>query len=236
MNLQVQVVAGGNIVVATLTATEALVDAVQRLMNVNESVDDSGSVSGWHSKFAVCDREGPGRIVRGEIQVKGECELHSDLIEGLVGPISKPVQYATIEQGWGSRGTRGEAVLGRIHGENDMQVLRDLLSEPTVKFLVRVEHKAISLGTFFTGSHESGVLVTLEKTWNFSVGKKSVHSFQETRIENVRFVHDEADLFTLGAGATKDGPKIFIKVFSGILVGHLDLEDAEAIHPGDETR
>ena len=185
MNLQVQVVTRGNIVVATLTATEALIDTVQRLMDVNQSVDDSGSVNGWHNEFAVCDREGPRRSVRGEIQVKGECELHSDLIEGLIGPISKPIQYATVEQGWGSCGTGGEAVLGRVHGENDMQILRDLLSEPTVKFLVRVEHKAISLGTFFASSHESGVLVALKETWNLGIGEKSVHSFQETRIEDV---------------------------------------------------
>ena len=69
MHLQVQVVARSNIVVATLTTTKALVDTVQRLVNMNQSVDDSGSVNGWHSEFAVCDQEGPRRIVRGEIHV-----------------------------------------------------------------------------------------------------------------------------------------------------------------------
>ena len=117
-----------------------------------------------------------------------------------------------------------------------MQVLRDLLGEPTVKFLVRVEHKAISLRPFFASGHESGVLVALEETRNFSIGEESVHSLQETRIEDVRFIHDETYLFSLSASATKDGSKVFIEVFSGILVGHLDLEDAEAIHPGNETR
>jgi len=66
-----------------------------------------------------------------------------------------------------------------------MKVLRNLLSEPTVEFLVGVEHKTIALGTFFTSSHESRVLVAFEETWNFSVGEESVHSFQETRIKNV---------------------------------------------------
>jgi len=172
--------AGGDVVVATLTATETLVDMVQRLMNINQSVDDGGSVDGWHSKFAVRDWEGPGRVIRGEIQVESESELHSNLVEGLVGPIPKPIQHTTIEQGWGSRSTGGEAVLGRVHGEHDVQILRNLLSEPTVEFLVRVKHKAVSLGTFFASGHESGILVSFEETRNFSVGKECVHSFQET--------------------------------------------------------
>ena len=209
---------------------------VQRLMNVNKSVDDGGSVNRWNGEFAVRDWEGSRRVVRGEIQVKSEGELHSNLIKGLVGPISKPVQYATIEQGWGSCSTGCEAVLGRVHGEYDVQILRNLLSEPTVEFLVRVEHKTISLGTFFTSGHKSGVLVAFEETRNFSVGKEGVHPFQETRIKDIRFVHDEADLFTLSTSTTEDGPKILIEIFSSIFVGDLDLEDTEAIHPGNETR
>jgi len=190
----------------------------------------------WHNKFAVCDWEGPGRVVRGEVQVKSESELHSDLVEGLVGPISKPVQYATIEQGWGSRGTGGETVLGRVHGEHDVEILRNLLSEPTVEFLMRIKHKTISLGTFFASSHESGVFVSFEETRNFGVGEESIHSFQEARIEDVRFVHYEADFFTLGSRTAEDSPQIFVEVFSGVLVGDLDLEDAEAIHPGNKPR
>ena len=89
---------------------------------------------------------------------------------------------------------------------------------------------------FRSSSHESGILVSFEETRNFSVGEESVHSFQETRIEDVRFVHYEADLFTLGSGTAKDSSKILIEVFSGILVGDLDLEDTEAVHPGNETR
>ena len=89
--LQIQVVTRCNVVVATLAAAEALIDAVQRLVNVNQSIDDSGPVNGRHDKLTVCDWEGAGRIVRGEVQVKGLSELHSDLIEGLVGPVSKPV-------------------------------------------------------------------------------------------------------------------------------------------------
>ena len=228
--------AGGDVVVATLTTTEALIDMVQGLVNINQSVDDSGSVDRRHNKFAVRDGEGSGRIVRGEVQVKSESELHSDLVECLVGPISKPVQYTTIEQGWGSRSTGGETILGRVHSEHNVQIFRNLLSEPTIEFLVRVEHKTISLGTFFASSHESGILVSFEETRNFSVGEESVHSFQETRIEDIRFVHYEADLFTLGSGTAKDSSKILIEVFSGILVGDLDLEDTEAVHPGNETR
>ena len=101
---------------------------------------------------------------------------------------------------------------------------------------MRVEHKTVSLGTFFASGHESGVLVSFEETRNFSVGEESVHSFQETRIEDVRFIHYEADFFTLGSSTTKDSSKILIEVFSGVPVGDLDLEDAEAVHPGNETR
>ena len=87
-------------------------------------------------------------------------------------------------------------------------------------FFVGVEHKAVSLEALFANSRGSGDLVTFKKTRNFGVGKESVHTLQD-----IRFVRD---LFTRGTSTPKDGSEILIKVFSDVLVGHLDREDRQS--------
>jgi hypothetical protein len=79
------------------------------------------------------------------------------------------------------------------------------------------------------------VLVTLEQTRDFGVGQQGVHALQETRVQDIGLVHDEADLLALASRSTKYVPKVFVEVLSSVLVGHLDLEDAEAVHPGHEA-
>ena len=80
------------------------------------------------------------------------------------------------------------------------------------------------------------MFVSFEQTRNFGVSKKGVHTFEETGVQDVRFIHDETDLFALAAGTTEDSTEIFVEVLTGIFIRYLDLEDAQTIHPGDETR
>ena len=48
-------------------------------------------------------------------------------------------------------------------------------------------------------------------------------------------VEDEADLLPLASRSSKDGPEVLVKVVARVLVRHLDLEDAQSIHPRDEA-
>ena len=80
------------------------------------------------------------------------------------------------------------------------------------------------------------MLVALKETGNFSVGKQRVHPLKEARVEDVRLIHDEADLLALAAGAAEDCAKILVEVIAGVLVRDFDLEDAEAVHPGNKAR
>lgn len=226
----------GDVVVASLTATETLVDVVHRLVDMDQAVDDSRAMSGRHGQVAVGDWEHCGRIVCLKVQVKSVGKLQSNLEERLIGPVAEPIEYATIEECRRSGCPRGQTILGRVHREYDVEVLRDLLREPAIELLVRVEHETITLRTLFACCHERSVLVSLEQPRNLGVGKQSVHPLQETRVENVGLVHDETDLLALAPRTTEDSPEILVKVFTGVLVGDLDLEYAEAVHPSNETR
>ena len=75
------------------------------------------------------------------------------------------------------------------------------------------------------------MLVTFEQTGDFCVSKEGVHPFEESRIEHVRFVHDEANLLAFASGAAENGSKILVKVGTRVFVGDFDLEDAETVHP-----
>ena len=48
------------------------------------------------------------------------------LIEGAVGPVSEPVEDASIEEGRGGGGAVLEAVSRRVHGEHHVQVFHHL--------------------------------------------------------------------------------------------------------------
>jgi len=56
-----------------------------------------------------------------------------------------------------------------------VQILGDLLSEPSVQLFWRIEHKTISLRAFFAGGHQSGVLISFEETWHLGVGEERIH-------------------------------------------------------------
>ena len=75
------------------------------------------------------------------------------------------------------------------------------------------------------------MLISFEETGYFGICKERVHPFQETGVENVGLVHDEADLFALAPGTSQDRSEIIVKVGGSVSVRDLDLENAQAIHP-----
>ena len=77
------------------------------------------------------------------------------------------------------------------------------------------------------------MFISFEQTGNFGVSKKGVHTFEETRDQDVRFIHNETDFFALAASTTEDITEILVEVLTGIFVRYLDLEDAQTIHPGE---
>jgi hypothetical protein len=80
------------------------------------------------------------------------------------------------------------------------------------------------------------VFVAFEQTRNFGVGQKGVHALEETRVKDIGLVHDEANFLALASRPTEHIPKVLIEIVSSVLVGDLDLEDTEAVHPGYEAR
>ena len=56
-----------------------------------------------------------------------------------------------------------EALRGRVHGEDDVQVADALAGEPLVQLLVRVQHQALLLGPLLTLGHQGGVLISLKE-------------------------------------------------------------------------
>ena len=66
---------------------------------------------------------------------------------------------------------------------------------------VKVNHKIKKKQTpFYGATHKASKnSITFKKPRNFSIGKKSIHSFQETRIENIWFIKDESNFFILAA-------------------------------------
>ena len=53
-----------------------------------------------------------------DVEIERVGEFHSDLVERLVGPIAEPIEYASIEERWRGRSSRGESFGRRIHREN----------------------------------------------------------------------------------------------------------------------
>ncbi|GJC94168.1 hypothetical protein ColKHC_02994 [Colletotrichum higginsianum] len=233
---EIQEVSGGEEGDLALLLEQLGVESLKGVVDVDHGVDDGLAVRGGQAEAAVRDRDGIRRLEVGAVQVHRLGEFVADLEEGLIGPVAEPVEHATVEQGGTGRGLGSETAFWRVHREHDVQVLDNLLSEPFVEFLGRVQVQVLSLGTLLASRHERGELVSLEKTRNLGVGEQSVHPLEETRVENIGLVHDEADLLSLATTATEDIPEIVIKVFGGVLAMNLDLEDLEAVHPCHEAR
>jgi hypothetical protein len=145
------------------------------------------------------------------------------LVQRLIRPVSKPVEYATVEEGRTSGGLGGETILRRVHSEHDVKVLDNLLCEPLVEFFLGVEDSSLFLSAFLDSGHQRGVLVALEQTRNLGVGKESVHAFEETGIENVGFIHDETDLLALATTSPEDIAQVLVEIFTRVFAVDLDL-------------
>lgn len=145
-----------------------------------------------------------------------------DLEEGIVGPITEPVEDASIEERGRRRGAILESVGVGVHGEDDVKVLHDLAREPFVELFVRVQHETLSLGTLFALRHQGCVLVSLEQSGNLAIGQKRVHAFQEARVQDVGLVEDERDFFVFAARSAEDLAQVLVKVFASVFVVNLE--------------
>lgn len=77
----------------------------------------------------------------GSIKVQAVGEFFADLEQSAVGPITEPVQHASVEQSRGSGCSIFETVGGWVHSENDVKVAHYLLREPFIKFVIWVQHQ-----------------------------------------------------------------------------------------------
>jgi len=101
-------------------------------MNIDKGIDDSRPMHRRHGEPSVSDGEWCWGVVCRKVKVESMRELHADLIEGLIGPVTKPVEDATIEQGRRGGSSWSQPILRGIHRENDMEILGNLLGEPPV--------------------------------------------------------------------------------------------------------
>ena len=120
-----------------------------------------------------------------------------NLEQSLVRPVSKPIEYATIEQRRRRSRLGRQSILRRVHGKHHVQVLDNLPSKPLIQLLSRVEMQALALRTLLARRHKSRIIIALKQARNFRISKKRVHPLQEARIQHIRLIHDEANLLSL---------------------------------------
>lgn len=63
--------------------------------------------------------------------------------------------------------------------------------------------------------------LTFKESRDLSIGKKSVHSFQEAWFQDIWLVKDKGNLLILAAWTAKNGTQILIKIFTSVLVVNL---------------
>ncbi|KAH6607744.1 hypothetical protein Trco_004057 [Trichoderma cornu-damae] len=208
---EVQEVARGQERDLALLLQQLPVVPLQRVVDVHHRVDDRLAVRRRQLQAAVGHRDRVGGAEAALVQVDGVRELVADLEQRL-------------------------PAFGRVHGEDDVQVVDDLLGEPLVQLLRRVEVQVLPLGAFLAGRHEGDVVVALEEARHLGVGEQRVHALQETGVQDVGLVHDEADLLALAAASPQHVAQVFVEVLRRVLAVDLDLEHLEAVHPGHEPR
>jgi hypothetical protein len=98
-----------------------------------------------YRESSICNWEMGRWVVCWQIQIQDICELDANLIEGLIKTITELIENATIEQYRKSRRAGSQTILRRVHCENNMKMFGNLLSEPTMESIMRVQHQAIAL-------------------------------------------------------------------------------------------
>jgi len=222
---EVQVVSGGDVVELLGCLLELLVQLSDRVVDVH---DDLGHQVSSGSLVLALDVEG----ALGELDSEGELLGH--LVEGLVGPVSEPVDDAAVEDGRRAACSVGEVRVGGVHGEDHMEVSLHIFDELLVDFFFSL-HDLSSSEAFLAGRDEGDVLVSLEEPGDLSRGQKSVHSLEEGHTEDVRFIEDEGDLFLLATSSLHDVSQVGVEVVERVVPSSLDLEDCQIVHPGDES-
>src|SRR6266487_4151227 len=101
-------------------------------MDINHGVDDCLAVRGRKIEIPIRDGDAVRRGKVGTIEINRLCKLCTNLEKSLVRPVSEPVQDATIEKSRTGCSLGGQAIFGWVHGEDDMEVLDNLLSEPLI--------------------------------------------------------------------------------------------------------
>ena len=158
-----------------------------------------------------------------------------NLEEGGIRPVTKPVENTTIEKCRRCCSSVFQPIFAGVHREDHVEVLHDLVGEPLVQLLVGVQHQALPLGALLALRHQRCVLVPLEQARNLTVSQQGVHSLEETRIHDIALVEDEANLLIFAATSSQHLSQILIKVLGTVLVVNLDLENGEAVHPGNKS-
>src|ERR1700722_16932944 len=115
-------------------------------------------------------------------------------------------------------GTRSEPVFRGVYVKSYVQFAWNLLNEPTVQLLMRIKHQTIPLRALFTSCHKSGILVSFKQSGYLSIGKKSIHAFQEAGVKNVRLVHNETDLLALAASSAENYTEILIEIVPRVFI------------------
>mmetsp|Transcript_20847 Transcript_20847/g.49452 ORF Transcript_20847/g.49452 Transcript_20847/m.49452 type:complete len:241 (+) Transcript_20847:4593-5315(+) len=160
------------------------------------------------------------------------CKICCNLQKRFLWPITKPVDYAAIEQRRAGVGAVVEIGVGRIHCEDDVQVSLNSLCEARKYF--GVIHAGDICSSAFMD--QGRMLIPLEKSRYFARCEQRVHSLDECWAQCVGLVEDEGDLFTLDPGTLHDYPNISLEGEDVVVAANLQGVDAKTIQPGDKLR
>lgn len=105
-NVQIEEMSRCDMVVLPLSLGQLRRQALHRLMHVHHSVDNGLSMRWWDWKIPINGWEGCAGYVGCHIKIESLSELEANLVEGLVRPVTKPVEYTTVEKSRGCCSSR----------------------------------------------------------------------------------------------------------------------------------
>lgn len=95
-----------DMIVLPLSLGQLRRQALHRLMDVHHSVDNGLSMRWWDRKVTINNWEGCVGYIGCHIKIESLSELKANLVEGLVRPVTKPVEYTAVEKSWGGCSSR----------------------------------------------------------------------------------------------------------------------------------